>query len=128
MIPVHTYLKEIGQVPLLRSDQEVWLSTQLAAAKVLDRLNEDAAEETNDDDTETVRSQAMLSNYANLLENWEALKMAAGVIEVDLPDPLEIINEARQLRQTWRDAEKSFVRTYLNAGRWGQDEAWTRFS
>ena len=30
--PVHTYLKEIGQVPLLKQRQEVWLSTQLAAA------------------------------------------------------------------------------------------------
>jgi RNA polymerase primary sigma factor len=30
--PVHTYLREIGQVPLLTARQEVWLSTQLAAA------------------------------------------------------------------------------------------------
>ena len=36
--PVHTYLKEIGQVPLLKSKQEIWLSTQLKAATELDRL------------------------------------------------------------------------------------------
>ena len=42
MIPVHTYLKEIGQVPLLAAKQEIWLSTQLAAAAVLDRLSKEA--------------------------------------------------------------------------------------
>jgi RNA polymerase primary sigma factor len=36
--PVHTYLREIGQVPLLTARQEVWLSTQLAAASELERL------------------------------------------------------------------------------------------
>ena len=35
--PVHTYLKEIGQVPLLTAEQEIWLATQMSAARVMDR-------------------------------------------------------------------------------------------
>ena len=31
--PVKMYLKEIGQVPLLDSNREMWLSTQIAAEK-----------------------------------------------------------------------------------------------
>ena len=39
--PVHTYLKEIGRVPLLTSEQEIWLATQMSAARVLERLTRD---------------------------------------------------------------------------------------
>ena len=34
--PVHTYLKEIGQVPLLTAEQEIWLATQMQALRVLE--------------------------------------------------------------------------------------------
>ena len=33
---VHTYLKEIGQVPLLTAEQEIWLATQMQALRVLE--------------------------------------------------------------------------------------------
>ena len=33
--PVRMYLKEIGQVPLLNTNRETWLSTQVAAEQLL---------------------------------------------------------------------------------------------
>ncbi len=36
--PVRMYLKEIGQVQLLDSDQEIWLSAQMAASRRIDAI------------------------------------------------------------------------------------------
>jgi RNA polymerase primary sigma factor len=123
--PVHTYLKEIGQVPLLTVEQEIWLATQMEAAKVLDRLTNDAKADLNEDDQDLVRAQAMITNYANLLENWTCAAEASRILEVDPPHFVPMIDEARLLRQDWRSGEESYVRGYLNNGNWGQDEAWT---
>ncbi len=123
--PVHTYLKEIGQVPLLTAEQEIWLATQMTAAKVLDRLNSDAKADLNAEDQDLVRAQAMITNYANLLENWSCAVEASMVLEIDPPDFLAMLDEARLLRQDWRTSSDSYVRQYLNKGNWGQDEAWT---
>jgi RNA polymerase primary sigma factor len=123
--PVHTYLKEIGQVPLLAAEQEIWLATQMLAAKVLDRLTNDAISELNENDQDLVRAQAMITNYATLLENWTCAIEASDVLEVEPPGLVDMIDEARLLRQDWRIANESYVRQYLNNGHWGQDEAWT---
>lgn len=112
--PVHTYLKEIGRVPLLLPEQEIWLSTQLSAANTLDRLNTD----------DVGLERAMLTNYEELLESWatvEAAREILGVMPIDLH---ELVEEARNLRTNWRDMKGSYLRDYLNEGRWGQDEAW----
>ena len=82
--PVHTYLKEIGQVPLLLAEQEIWLSTQLAAAGVLERLSTEAAK--LDADEEDIYYHTMVANYSKLLESWEAV-LAAGS-ELGLPPPI----------------------------------------
>lgn len=122
--PVHTYLKEIGQVPLLTADQEIWLSTQLTAATVLDRLNHDVNQEGADSEEE-VDFLAMNANYANLLENWLVVEEARRVLNVDGIDVLAFIEEARDLRRGWRNRDKSYLRQYLNNGSWGQDDTWT---
>lgn len=123
--PVHTYLKEIGQVALLTAEQEIWLATQMSAARVLDRLTRDAAADLKNDDQDKVRAKAMITNYANLLENWACAREASDILEVDHPEITAMIEEARNLRQNWRNGEESYIRGYLNNGNWGQDEAWT---
>ena len=122
--PVHTYLKEIGQVPLLTADQEIWLSTQLTAATVLDRLNNDVAEDGNDSEEE-IDFQAMVANYTNLLENWIVVEEARQILNVDGLDMTAFIEEARDLRQGWQTRKNSYLRQYLNHGNWGQDDTWT---
>ena len=123
--PVHTYLKEIGQVPLLTAEQEIWLATQMSAARVLDRLTRDAVADLAEEDYDQVRARTMLTNYANFLENWSCAKEASQLIGVRPPDLIAMIDEARVLRQDWREGTTSYVRNYLNGGNWGQDEVWT---
>ena len=122
--PVHTYLKEIGQVPLLTADQEIWLSTQLTAATVLERLSHDVANDGNDSEEE-VDFQAMIANYTNLLENWLVVEEARKQLQVDGIDVLAFIEEARDLRKGWQTRTVSYLRQYLNNGSWGQDDAWS---
>lgn len=127
--PVHTYLKEIGQVPLLSPAQEIWLSTQLTAASELDSLMSEAIESgANSEDEEEIDFLALNANYKKLYQNWEIVQNASSAIEVEPPDMLELLGEARELRMSWRNQEKSYIRRYLNNGNWGQDDAWAELA
>ncbi|MCB8946087.1 MAG: RNA polymerase sigma factor RpoD [Ardenticatenaceae bacterium] len=118
--PVHTYLKEIGQVPLLSAAQEIRLSTQLTAASVLDALGKGDGQ-INGEDTQ---SRAMLANYENLLAHWQTVQKISGEITLETPQLEPLIAEARLLRKSWQEGEDSYLRQYLNEGNWGQDAAW----
>ena len=118
--PVHTYLKEIGQVPLLTAAQEIRLSTQLTAGTVLDALGK-GDELTNGDDSQ---SRAMLANYETLLTKWQTVSEASTQIQIEMPGLQSLITEARLLRKSWQEGEDSYLRHYLNEGNWGQDVAW----
>jgi RNA polymerase primary sigma factor len=122
--PVHTYLKEIGQVPLLTAEQEIWLSTQLTAASALENLSLRAAEE-GDDSEEEVDLRAMILNYRRLLENEATAREVSAAIHVAAPEMQPLIAEARTLRRGWQEQQTSYLRDYLNQGIWGQDDAWT---
>ena len=118
--PVHTYLKEIGQVPLLTAAQEIRLSTQLTAGVVLDALGK-SDELTNGDDSQW---RAMLANYETLLTNWQIVGEASSQLGIEMPSLPLLIIEARLLRKSWQEGEDSYLRQYLNEGNWGQDAAW----
>lgn len=124
--PVHTYLKEIGQVPLLKSKQEIWLSTQLKAATELDRLTKDLDPEDKNGNRPYFR--AMIANFEELVEFWNAVLAMCDALEVEPPDFTLLVAEAQQLRQTWQSEDDSYVRQYLNRGNWGQDDLWTELA
>ena len=143
--PVHTYLKEIGQVPLLTAEQEIWLATQMQALRVLERLNQDVglsrpngsrrgrgrarvveeppAERPLNQDM--LRAQAMGFNYRNLLENWLCARESSAVIHVQPPELLAVLDEARKLHEDGLRTGRSYIHHFLNDGTWGQDESWT---
>jgi RNA polymerase primary sigma factor len=124
--PVHTYLKEIGQVPLLAPEQEIWLSTQLLAARVLDKLSVDFIAEDDDPDLETqIDVEVMIANYANISQSYEMAQAASEAISAEPVELPALIEEARLLRRTWQSEDGSYLRLYLNGGNWGQDDAWT---
>lgn len=122
--PVHTYLREIGRVDLLTTEQEVWLSTQLAAAAVLEKLTREVVESG----VSMPRFQAQVNNYQDLLENWDEDIVSNQDIDVDLPDLSLLIDEAQNLRQTWESDAPSYLRHYLNDGEWGQAKEWTNLA
>ncbi len=123
--PVQTYLREIGQVPLLTAEQEVWLSTQLAAAMSLEKASAAAQEEANG---ESHRFLTMLVIYEQLVASWKEAEQAADKIHVALPDVAMLIAEAQQLRQSWQFNFPSYLRHYLNDGEWGQAENWSELA
>lgn len=120
--PVHTYLKEIGQVSLLTAEQEIWLATQLAAATILERLT---SRVMDDYGQESIHTRTILANYQSLLESWIQADEASQAIKVELPDLSLVIREAQQLRQSWQSSSPSYLRHYLNDGEWGQGEKWS---
>ncbi len=119
--PVHTYLKEIGKVPLLVAKEEVWLSTQLLAARIFDALSADLEEAVDSLD----RTRHVMSvNYTNFLQSYEKAQLASVAINVEPVDMQMLIAEAIQLRKSWRTEKSSYLRLYLNKGRWGQADEW----
>jgi RNA polymerase primary sigma factor len=120
--PVHTYLKEIGQVPLLTAEQEIWLATQLAAASTLERLT---ARVMEGDDQDNIHSRTITANYESLLASWNRAQEASHLIEVELPDLSLVIREAQQLRRGWKSSSPSYLRHYLNDGDWAQLVEWS---
>ena len=126
--PVHTYLREIGRVPLLKAEQEVWLSIQLTAASILEELTTQAASAAREDGLYAELdpfTRVMLHNYARLLASWENAVVAAKELNVDLPNVLMLIGETQQLRHTWESDQPSYLRHYLNEGEWGLAREWT---
>ena len=122
--PVHTYLREIGRVSLLTSEQEVWLSTQLAAAAILETLTNQAIA----DEVPEPRYHVQQQNYANLLTYWQKATLASKAIDIDLPNLALLIAETQQLRQTWQSSAPSYLRHYLNEGDWGQAKEWAELA
>ncbi|MEM8857983.1 MAG: sigma-70 factor domain-containing protein, partial [Chloroflexota bacterium] len=125
--PVHTYLREIGRVPLLKARQEIWLASQLAAAATLEDLTEFAGEQAKEGVYENYSPfvRVMLHNFNALETAWYAALTASNEINVDPPDLLKLIEEALEVRSAWQDGEKSYLRSYLNDGAWGQGNNWT---
>ncbi|MCA9968679.1 MAG: RNA polymerase sigma factor RpoD [Anaerolineales bacterium] len=123
--PVHTYLREIGQVPLLSAEQEIWLSTQLAAVTTLEELKAQAADGDDEDAQESSRFRVMLLNYSNLCENWDLVGQYSAEVGVEPPELIRLIEEAKLLRKGWDANEHSYLRIYLNEGNWGQFATWS---
>ncbi len=118
--PVHTYLKEIGQVSLLRADHEVWLSVQLAAANDLEALKARVQAEGSGD----LYNRTMAANYEVLLTEWERTVSAAETLQHPVPELSRLVAEAQGLRENWNQERPSYLRQYLNEGDWSGEEDW----
>ena len=125
--PVRMYLKEIGQVPLLDSNREMWLSTQIAAERHLESLRDElmSLDKQSADRHKADYLDVERFAYRRLSEDWDKLKGAATERGVDAPDFIKVLMEAQETIVSWdRDAE-SYIRGYLKQGNWGRNEDWT---
>lgn len=118
--PVQTYLREIGRVPLLQTEEEVWLAIQLQAATLLLELTNEAAEQG----VEKANLVALVKNYHNLCHLWDNILQAAKELDVQPPILEQFVQEAQLLRQNWQNDTPSYLRQYLNNGSWGQTDGW----
>jgi RNA polymerase primary sigma factor len=128
--PVRMYLKEIGQVPLLDTNRETWLSTQVAAEHMLDnfmdtlsKVENGAREERPVDDAAAVEMA-----YQNLTRNWDEVVDGAAAFSVSPPDLGQMIEEIILLNDSWDVESKSYIRDYLQQREWGRDELWTELA
>ncbi len=125
--PVKMYLKEIGQVPLLDTNREIWLSAQIAAERHLEGLRdelmslENGSEEACQPDFLDVERFA----YRRLREDWGKLQSSAAERGVDPPDFIMVLAEVQETVNEWdRDAD-SYIRGYLSQRKWGRSDDWT---
>ena len=126
--PVKMYLKEIGQVPLLDSNREMWLSTQIAAERHLEGLRDELmsldnhaseAEEPNFLDVERFA-------FKRLREDWGSLCGSAEERDVEAPDFFKALAEVQETINSWDREAESYIRGYLNQRKWGRDDEWTK--
>jgi len=119
--PVRMYLKEIGQVALLEPDQEIWLSTQMAAGDYLLDLREKLAMER---DGFVAPSEVLAAVYEHLYDWCARTQRVCHELNVDRPDLVLLKQEAQMLRTVWQDSGPSYLRAYLEEGDWGYDDDW----
>ncbi|MFL7892131.1 MAG: sigma-70 family RNA polymerase sigma factor [Anaerolineales bacterium] len=119
--PVRLYLKEIGGIDLLISDQEFWLATQMDASRRIESLTRQHPLIHPDDSLPQGIYKAL---YDELLTSWLRVEEDTQRLSFDLPDLLLILKEAQMLRQTWASETPSYLHAYLDNGMWGNDPFW----
>jgi RNA polymerase primary sigma factor len=119
--PVRLYLKEIGRVELLDTDQELWLAARMDALNHLERLRKGRGSRSRSD-------EPLVSVYMTLFDDmrtaWKRVKEDAKRLDQPEPDLQLILEEARQLRETWQASAISYLRAWLDNELWGSDPAW----
>ena len=128
--PVRMYLKEIGQVPLLDPNRETWLSTHIAAERLLQTLlDSDSVAHLNADDGPAPQAQRILELiYEHVLRNWEEVLDGVAAFHVAPPDLRQVIDEMQMIADTWDIAGTSYIRQFLLQREWGRDEPWAELS
>ncbi len=125
--PVRMYLKEIGQVPLLDSNREMWLSTQIAAERQLEALRDELMSLDNPQLGKRDPNHLDVERFAyrKLCTNWQRLGEVIHPFDVGMPDFLKVLYEAQAIASNWNMEEESYIRQYLTKQQWGRNDAWT---
>jgi RNA polymerase primary sigma factor len=121
--PVRLYLREIGEIELLSVDHEFWLATRIEAARRVNVLNRGHPLARRGRQYSTSIYRAL---FDELVIGWKRLVEDTGRLGYNSPDLSLIHAEARRLRQTWTSENPSYLRAYLDNGRWGVDHLWDR--
>ena len=119
--PVRLYLKEIGGIDLLDTDQEFWLATCLEAARLVDALSRQHPLARRGVSASHSVYRAI---YDELTTAWKRVVEDTLRLGFELPDPGLVLSESRVLRNTWDPVSPSYLRAYLDNGLWGEDPLW----
>jgi RNA polymerase primary sigma factor len=131
--PVRLYLKEIGIIELLTSDQEFWLATRLEAGRRIDQLARQHpivrmnAFKALDDLPAAELSDVQriyLALFEELNTTWPRLQEDTNRLGFGCPELFLILSEAQMLHTTWRGNQPSYLRAYLDNGLWGKNHLW----
>ncbi|TFG88740.1 MAG: hypothetical protein E4H16_04605, partial [Candidatus Atribacteria bacterium] len=120
--PVRLYLKEIGRIDLLDADSEFRLAARIEAERMVENISHTIVEVGTSDGY-------YLKIYNGIIDElyvgWKELLYDIGAMDNgDPPDIDLILVEAQMLRQQWQAEDPSYLRSFLNNGLWGKDDAW----
>jgi RNA polymerase primary sigma factor len=117
--PVRLYLREIGQVKLLDADSEFRLSTIIEANRLVNNLEKRPARRG------VPRATAIYRAALEELDTaWGRLRQDAKRLDSPLPDLVLVLTEAQHLHDAWEIEAPSYLRAFLDNGRWGHDPLW----
>ncbi len=117
--PVRLYLREIGQVKLLDSDSEFRLATMIEANRLVNVLRRHPPRKGL-----TAPCAICHAVLAELETSWERLTEDADRLHHDTPDLGLMLTEAQALRAGWDSDAPSYLRAFLDNGKWGTDPLW----
>jgi RNA polymerase primary sigma factor len=115
---VRLYLKEIGRVELLSSDHELLLAIRMQAARRMEMLGSGRGARPEAEEQAVAVHSAILDDMRTA---WKRVIEDARRLRQPEPDLHLILEEARQLAQTWHGDSPSYVRAWLDNGMWGSD-------
>jgi RNA polymerase primary sigma factor len=121
--PVRLYLREIGQVKLLDSDSEFRLATMIEASRLINAFRRRPPRKGL-----TVPCSICHSILSELETSWERLLEDAESLHHNPPDLGLMLSEAQALRAGWGSDAPSYLRAFLDNGKWGTDPLWDDFA
>jgi RNA polymerase primary sigma factor len=119
--PVRLYLKEIGEIELLGVDKEFWLATRIEAARRIEALSKAHPLARKG---APVRKGVYQALFDELLIAWKRLLEDTRRLGYACPDLSLVLAEAQMLQNAWNITAPSYLRSYLDNGRWGKDHLW----
>lgn len=128
--PVRMYLKEIGQVTLLNSDREIWLSTQIAAERLVQTLTDQLANpEFASADGLPKHIDIVRLAYERIIRYWAETLRVAQKFKVEQPDFIALLDEIRAVNSAFdQQPDSPYIRRYLRQFEWGREEKWAELS
>jgi len=125
--PVRLYLREIGEIELLGVDKEFWLATRIEAARRIEALGKAhplARKGAAVRSRTVVRKGIYQALFDELLTAWKRLMEDTRRLGYACPDLALILAESQMLQHAWNVMAPSYLRSYLDNGRWGKDHLW----
>ncbi len=121
--PVRMYLKEIGRVPLLSSDEEMRLATRMAAA---DQLLKVRAQLQGLHGKPPAHADVLHRVYQDLVQRWKSVTEILDQLQTPPFSFGDLLAEAQALRIDWQSDEASPLRAFLDNGSWGHNYEWNQ--
>ena len=114
--PVRLYMREIGRIDLLDTDHEFWLSSQMKAQDLVQTYKKDLA--NSNSESKEPYQQLLLVICKALIADYKAVKQDAKKLDVQLPDLAAMLQEAQELRLSWKNSKPSYLRSFLEQQFW----------
>jgi len=121
--PVRLYLREIGQVKLLDADSEFRLATMIEANRLLNVFRRQPHRKGM-----TLACSVHHSILSEMFTSWERLLEDADRVHQEPPALGLMLTEAQALRAGWESEAPSYLRAFLDNGKWGTDPLWDDFA